>query len=419
MLESIKEFLSERPGYRKEGAYRLSKILQKHGIDVSVDECKAALYDFNKDFDTKETITVENEDVNFIDRLVKSNQRYKDMNRLERRLYRNRTRMENALKELNKALIASIKEEGLGLSTKSHSPRHEGGTIIAQLSDPHFNELINLEANQYNFEIASKRLKKYAGEIKMMAEARGSAKVIVALTGDLINSDRRPDEILQMATSRAKASILATKLIASFIKDINEVCNVDVISVSGNESRIKDDWALNDLMLSDNYDYLIFNMLKLLMGDSDGINFIISNPFESVISVNAKNILLTHVATFKKNTQDGIQQIIGKFAVQGIHIDYILFGHVHFANVTDIYARSGSLVGLNNYSDRDLNLITIASQTMTIVEKNGDIHNMRVSLQNTDDIKGYSFMSDVDAYDLKHKEQHSLKDNTKIIKIND
>ena len=65
-----------------------------------------------------------------------------------------------------------------------------------------------------------------------------------------------------------------------------------------------------------------------------------------------------------RRVQKGIQQILGKYAGKGIIIDYVIIGHIHFANVTDVYTRSGSLCGNNTYSDRALNLITRASQVM-------------------------------------------------------
>ena len=69
-----------------------------------------------------------------------------------------------------------------------------GDVGIIQLSDLHFGETIDCTMNQYNFDIAAARLAEFAAFKIAMFKAMGIKKVFIALTGDLINSDRRIDE---------------------------------------------------------------------------------------------------------------------------------------------------------------------------------------------------------------------------------
>ena len=61
-----------------------------------------------------------------------------------------------------------------------------------------------------------------------------------------------------MATNRAKATFLGTHLLKHFILDINQVANVSVACVTGNESRVNEELGWVDIVASDNYDFTIF-----------------------------------------------------------------------------------------------------------------------------------------------------------------
>ena len=212
--------------------------------------------------------------------------------------------------------------------------------------------------------------------------------------------------MMNMSTNRMKASVIATQILYHFIQDINRVANVKLLCVSGNESRVKEETGMSEFLMTDNYDFLIFNMLKLLFKDSSGITFIEGDPVEQVINVNNSNVLITHGTSIREG-QAYMQQIFGKYAAKGILLDYAIFGHVHFANVTDIYSRSGSLVGNNVYSDRSLNLVTKASQVVHVFDKDGSIDNIKIGLQYVDGYKGYDIQDDITAYNP------ILADNTK------
>ena len=351
-------------------------------------------------------------------RQAKAKQRIMDINRMERNAFREYARTENAIAALNEELNKHLKKESMGINTVVHKPsKKDKAKVIVQVSDMHLNELIDLPNNHYDFTIASKRLQKYAHEAKKLAKLYNAENIVVMFTGDLLNSDRRLDEMMAMATNRSKAALIATKLLTYFILDLNDEFNVSIGCITGNESRIKDDWGWGDFTLSDNYDFAIFNMIKLLLEDKKGIDFIVSDdPFELVLSVNGKNLLFVHgmFTSPGKDSQGMIQQITGKYANKGVLIDYVIFGHVHFANVTDLYARSGSLSGNNIYSDRALNLITKPSQTIHVIHDDGSIWNMRMELHQIDDYEGYPIKNDLDAYHTKsssklHKQETIVK----------
>lgn len=387
-FEKIIQKLIDKPTYMTNGAGLLSKRFKTTREEIY--KAKAEVRNRIKDDDN----------LAYIVRNKRALQKARDLNKNLNKESRELFRATNTIEELNKAVIKKFNEVSFDIKVNNHL-KISNSTIVVQLSDTHFNELVDLPNNNYDFKIASQRMEMYANEVKILCKAYNINQIVLALTGDLLNSDRRLDEITSQATNRAKASLIATNLLEYFILDLNQVANIKIVSVTGNESRIREEFGFGDIVVSDNYDLIIYNMLKLLFKGKKGIEFIDGNPVEQVLKINNKNILILHGTTIKKDTQAGIQQVIGKYAAKGFNIDYVLFGHVHFANITDLYARSGSLVGNNVYSDYGINLVTRASQNLHIIKENGTISNYRVELQNSDEFEGYLIQDDLEAYNAK------------------
>ena len=341
-------------------------------------------------------------------KLAKRSQKQADLNRIKNKSFREHTRLENALVEYNKALIDILKTESLKTTIKQHESKGKQA-IIVQIADTHFNELVDLKNNKYDFEVASKRLQKFAHYIKEYASFYNVSEIFIAITGDLLNSDRRLDEKLSMSTNRAKATFLGVHLLKHFILDLNSIANVSVGCVSGNESRAYElGWV--DIVATDNYDFTIFEILRMLLPD---INFITSGGLELVVEVNGHNVLLIHGHQLGNMQNDKIAKVISKYARNGIILDFMMCGHLHETKITDMFARSSSLVGANAYSENALLLSSRAAQNIYIMKDN-ERHDIRIDLQHTKGFKGYAINKELSAYNAKsldktHKKQTVFK----------
>jgi predicted phosphodiesterase len=312
---------------------------------------------------------------------AKQQQKFQDINRIERKSFRQYARIENAVSEYTKELLSIFDKYNLSIATTSHDVLMSDHIGIVQVSDTHFNEIIDITSNSYDFNVASCRLKKFASHIKTIFGAYNIKKVLLAMTGDLINSDRRLDEILSECTNRANATFIAVDLLQQFILDLNTEFNIDIAYVSGNESRVKDEYGWIDEVATDNYDSSIFNILKYIFNDKAGISFITSDPMEAVVNIFDTNVLMLHGHSLNKNLDHNIKEIIGQYTQKGISISYVIFGHIHSAYLSDFFARSSSLCGANAYSDKSLHCASKASQNIHIVGHNNEIHSIKIDLQ--------------------------------------
>ena len=399
--DEILKLFDDGKGYAGISRY----LIDKYYLEVSVDYLRKTIKELVRYWIADKDI------VNYNIKLAKQKQRLQDLNRIERKSFREDSRFENALVEYNDALIKLLEKNSLNV--KLSKIKHDtDSVIVCQIADTHFNELVNLDSNKYDFTIAAKRLQKYAHNVKKYAKFHKANKILVAITGDLLNSDRRLDEKLAMATNRAKATFLSVHLLKHFILDLNEVSEVQVCCVTGNESRVNEELGWVDIVASDNYDFTIFEMLRLLMPN---INFIRGNALELVVEVNGKNMLVIHGHQLGKMDTNQIAKLVSKYSAKGVIIDFVICGHLHETMIKDNIARSASLVGSNAYSENALNLTGTAAQNIYCFTSDGR-HDIRIDLQETDQWKGYDINKELFAYNAKSSDKTKKKETVfKII----
>lgn len=338
-------------------------------------------------------------------KLAKRTQRFMDSNRIERKSFREFARIENALVDYNKSLIETLKEKSIGIATIKHEEINSGSAGILQFSDVHFNELVHRTPslnNQYDFKIAAQRCKKYIERAKIYFKANNVSHILIAMSGDILNSDRRIDELLNMATNRAQATILAIHILSQVIEDLNQDFNITITCVSGNESRIKKDHEFSEIIATDNYDWTIYEILSMLFKDKDGMEFVKGSAREFVINVNGQNVLIMHGDSIPKaGVEKKVLQIKGKWRDKGVDVDFIIFGHFHSARIGDTYARCSSMTGANAYSDDALQLSARASQNIHIIHDKNNRDSIKIDLQDTKGIKGYEIFEELESYNAK------------------
>ena len=313
---------------------------------------------------------------------------------------RKEIRAENAIEALNEEVLAAIKILGDKLpkgKRKEGKLAANAPVAVVHLSDNHLNELISTPSNTFDFEVASKRLKLLAMKVKQFAKPMGVKKIVVAFGGDLINSDRRIDEVTNMATNRSRAMVLSAWLYQQFISDLREDFFIDCFAITGNEGRAKLELSFADPGVTDSYDASIYYMLQHMMTQTPdkGLRFHELQGNESVFTVHQETFLLLHGHQVNMVDQRKVQSLIGKHsALNGTRITHVLAGHIHSAMVSDFASRNSSLSGGNAYSEEALGFCSKASQNMHIVTKAGKdspsgLDGIKLDLQNVDGVEGY------------------------------
>lgn len=327
-------------------------------------------------------------------------QRTRDINRVANKSWRQNTREYNANEALNNAIARAIDrlpECFVDFPVRTGRYSAEAPVVIAQWSDHHANEVINMgEVNKFDFTIYAKRLEKYVSFLKLQAEAFGAERVVVAMGGDLINSDRLVDEKLTEAANRADALVITAEILFEAIMDLRADFFVDIVGVVGNEGRVGEKQAFAKKAAKYNYDRAV---LKVLQGMTDksnpgdrGLRYFTGDQGvnERTFTVHDTTFLLIHgnQGGVAGGAQKNIQSVIGKYAMaKDMRIDKVLAGHIHSSYAGDFFARNASMAGTNDYSD-SLQYASKAAQNLHVVTPN-DLFTMVVDLQDYSNFDGY------------------------------
>lgn len=347
-------------------------------------------------------------------------QKTQDTLRIERKAWRESNREIGTVEALTDSLIEVLKERGNHLITVKHDIFDFGKPKgIVQFTDIHGNECVDIIGNKYTWEILSKRIKKHTQENIRLFKSMGVEEILIAQTGDLLNSDRRLGELLTNSTNRAKAIFIISEILTQSILEYNQHFNVNIASVIGNESRIGEDVHFEDQLASNNFDFTINRIIYTYLENKEGINFIpMSNSLEDIVEVNGQNILLLHGNTFKgQNPRTTLPKIKAKYVDKGVFIRFVLLGHLHETDIGSNHARSGSTVGDNAYSFYGLHLSGRASQNSYLVYEDGTIHSTAIDLQNVEGIEGYKFDTFVESYKNKSLNKFKTENGIKIYKV--
>lgn len=354
-------------------------------------------------------------------RLAKDKQRLQDQNRIERKAFREDARIENAVTQFGKELTDLNKKYAEKLLDKINiNPLQKkdelSGVGIIQLTDIHANELIDLPHNQYNWTILSKRLKKQINDSIDYFKFKKVKKVLIAFSGDLINSDRRLDELLNQATNRAKAAYLLSHVLIQAILEVrNAGYEVDIISVLGNESRVNKEMTFSNEAFSENYDFTIIAQARQVLefANIDGVKFHSIDKMEMVVEIEEQKWLIMHDIPAQTSKQEKTQSVVGRYALRGTPIDFVIGGHIHAHRGTDISCRAGSMAGSNTYNEHALGLIGRASGVCYVV-KGKERYYQYIDLQYANN-EGYEIISQLEAYNIKS--ELKTKQQTPILSI--
>lgn len=342
------------------------------------------------------------EDEETLLKLRKQKLAIQDKLNFERKINNKSLRNLNTLEELNKEIIDKLNKLPKVEINRSDIISSDGSVGIIAIGDVHANELIDTPKNKYDFEILSKRFKKLAICAKKYFKQNNVNTVVVMLLGDLLNSDRRVAEVFNMATNRSCAVVLLFHVLRQFLTDISEFCNITVASVSGNESRvIGDEFDTSDILATYNYDYTLHEFLKVSFEKDKRVKFIDGDFGEKIINIAGSNVLMTHGTSFTKDIEKSVQQTFGRYASNGITLDYLFCGHLHSARIGDMYARTGSMCGGNSYSEGALNLNSRASELIGIFYPDKSNTVSRVDLQDVNNIEGYNIVEELEKYNVK------------------
>ena len=317
-------------------------------------------------------------------KLRRNLQRLKDQNTILRKEMKTTHQQTNKSSSILNDILECVEE--LEYEKKVILPINKDKEGLIQLSDLHLNSVIDIEGNVFDFDIADKRLNKLFRESDDIFKRNNINKITIALTGDIFNLDSHIEKKMTNEYNKSVGFIKGFQLLIKYLDELVKKYNVSFVSVVGNESRLSEKFPNIDILASDNFDYLLFQLIKMRYNKT--ATFLNGgDKIEEVIKIKDKNIHLSHGNYIKqskggdKNTRIKMLDLdtikLRWLKKSNIILDFFIFGHIHSALNGLEFARSGSLCGSDGYADKQLNIISDEpSQNVIIISKD----NVRVNI---------------------------------------
>lgn len=302
-------------------------------------------------------------------------QKLRDVQRIERKEFREAARTLNDNNAVLETLIGLV--SGLRLPRpKAPLVKASGGTLVVQFSDLHFGETVELPNNLVNTHIISARLYEFVKRAIVIGKAFDCRRTIVAITGDVVNSDRRLSELMTNEYNRAHATMNSFEVLSQAIDVLSSSIPVThITSVIGNEDRADKDFAFEARCLTNNFGYIVHEMLRAYFPEIVCSKW--GNPVERILDIDGTLMLLTHGITKAKASP--ANQLAYYRAKHG-RIDHMISGHLHESLVAPGFARSGSVIGGNGYSELGLGIpLSTPSQSVHVID-DGRVYSIPIDL---------------------------------------
>lgn len=271
---------------------------------------------------------------------------------------------------------------------------YTGETIIKALpSDWHIGALVNEEYNQFNFDIATRRVDLYCTKIIETARRESASTISITNLGDIIEGlEMRSSQKWECEFLLKDQLKYAEALFLRMIMILSKNHNVIVGAVYGNHDRLVGD--KNKAIGKDNAMAVIFDNIKSKIEFAEEfagkkMERVTFADIHEELKYQTEEIFGTtmrwqHGHEDAKNDERKHEKYNG---VDNADYNILGFGHLHHGRVIrknrdNIEIYTGGLMGANEYSKYRPKSVADASQCIVIFRENGDIEPIEINLQN-------------------------------------
>lgn len=279
--------------------------------------------------------------------------------------------MEKKLEKLSRALDVVESAEGANLQPptwlKKTSTAKNNGTVVAMLSDTHFDEVVEPSEmdglNAYNRKIATMRLELWTQNVIHLTSNYLSGVtydgMVLMLGGDIFSGDIH-EELALTNEDTMLGSLLywSEQITASIELFAKEFKKVHVISVPGNHGRMTRKPRMK-LRAKTNFDWLLSKMVERHFRGSKNVTFQVPDSTDCLINIYGYGHLLTHGDQAKGGggiggIWPGVMRLRARKAQRHMAIDQpfstIWMGHWHQYISTPSLVVNGSMKGYDEYA---------------------------------------------------------------------
>ena len=358
---------------------------------TSVRDGKVSLWDAFKDTIKKEGITTEQEwDQREVTKVTPSAVHQLEVSKYQRELKRDirtgamMTSLMQSISEQLKDSISRLPEEKVPVIPI----KKDKLAYIDITSDMHIGALVDLPNNQYNWEIAQKRLLEHTRYAMSIAKSMGLSTIYEVNIGDLVEQSylhysSSMDCEFPLAEQVAKATSLVIKQLQLLQSEFHVVFSI----IAGNHDRYSGDKSKE--LFNDSVAFTVLSTIKLMQkcGQLNNVQALDNskNIYRSEFDVLGHHVLLTHGEALNRKKNDNVSRLGHE-----VQPDLIIAGHYHTfstwqeeGHATVVVA--ASLKGTDQYATRNELGNAEAGQSAVVLSENSN--HPWVSTYYFDDVK--------------------------------
>lgn len=260
-------------------------------------------------------------------------------------------------------------------------PNYGNTRMVAVISDWHLGADVDVEGNQFNLNIAVRRISDYMNQIYSMARLRKVYRIDVVFMGDAVeNPYMRTNQAHNTEFALGEQIAICGELIIDMLLKLSKHFFVTYRGFAGNHDRLIPN--KNDVIHGDTALVPINRMVKKVIEASKITNLHYYDCHEyhaSLIDVNGRNFYFEHGDKIKKADAGKIHDRSSK---DGVTYHVFCYGHFHHYYFKEVAVDRfeigcGSIKGSDDYSET-IGVGSAPSQLAFIVTESGDIESYRI-----------------------------------------
>jgi hypothetical protein len=284
---------------------------------------------------------------------------------------------QNLIKELIEKKIPSFNQKSkTPVQFRNPKPIGEEKILCVTMSDIHIGKSIP----GYDFPIFKNKLANLFWKIKELIQDKSPSKLIIFLIGDVTDGDDiYPGHSNFICMKVAEQSIEGAKCLSDFLVDLHDLLpNIEVNCIPGNHGR---DGRKGMKTLKDNWDYVLYQIMKVHLKNISTIKFNISEDWKMFVKVGD----LTFMAFHGDDTVNGqpLVNLPKAIAAWGDmfrnvqEFDASVCGHWHLptmgihVNGREVFINGSFSPGLNeDFTEKKIRQLSTTAQISWIVKGN-------------------------------------------------
>lgn len=229
-------------------------------------------------------------------------------------------------------------------------------------------DLFGYEINKYSPEIFENRMNELLSQVIEIIKKENITVLKIFSMGDEIDGILRVSQLMKLRYGVVESTIKYAEFISNWLNELSNYVNIKYYHTNGNHSELRMIGQPKGTFVEDNMGKVVVEFIRERLKDNPNFK-IIENPTGHMFAP----LCNYYVLGFHGETKNMEQQMKDFEKIYGVHIDYLIGGHLHHSKSETVGINSEvinipSIIGIDDYSMK-LNKTSNAGATLLVFEK--------------------------------------------------